>query len=123
MRKRHTQRQPPHRATAKTLKARQITLHKGSIMKKIINQAIPILAIYPFLIIIGFFSSLLSNGALKPLFWFNPPSIVFEEMFEKKFPIISNSIELNLLFVLLFWGLISAAIVFTYKITNKYIKA
>lgn len=91
-------------------------------MKKIFKEMIPIIAIYPFLTIVGFVSSLVTKGAVKPLFWFNPPSIVYEEMVEQTFPVIADNVALNLIFALFFWGLISSAILYTCKLLNKHVK-
>ncbi len=54
-------------------------------MRKLFGNALLIISIYPILTVIGFISSLLSKGAVNTLFWFIPPSIIFEQIFEKNY--------------------------------------
>ena len=59
--------------------------------------------VFPILTVIGVIVAAFCSSDVNPLFSLILPSIVFEELLEDSFAVISDSYVLNFLFAILFW--------------------
>ena len=71
--------------------------------KKIPYWILSGILIFPLLIFISLVLFIFTQGKVSYLFWLVIPSIIFEELFEAYFYVLSNNQIANLVFAFIFW--------------------
>ncbi len=89
-------------------------------LQKLPNPLLFGIIVFPVIIILNIILFILTLGKINILFWLIIPSIIFEELFEKKYYVFSDNQIANIVFVLIFWFIVGASLGWIAKqITNQ----